>query len=98
MVDPSQNIPQVPKTSDLKLKSFLERNYSFLLSGIGVFAIAIALSAFFLLNKTPKENVKVSTIQSNITLKKEYNNPFDKKTQYVNPFSSYKNPFDSLSK
>ena len=25
-----------------------------------------------------------------------YENPFDKETQYVNPFSEYKNPFDYL--
>lgn len=34
--------------------------------------------------------------QSNVSLKKDYKNPFDKDTQYVNPFSQYKNPFDSL--
>ncbi len=26
----------------------------------------------------------------------QYQNPLDKKTQYTNPFSSYKNPFDGL--
>lgn len=31
-----------------------------------------------------------------VTLKEEYQNPFDKEAQYVNPFSDYKNPFDSL--
>lgn len=31
-----------------------------------------------------------------VTLQKQYQNPFDKSAQYVNPFSSYKNPFDSL--
>lgn len=28
--------------------------------------------------------------------KETYTNPFDLKTQYVNPFSQYKNPFDNL--
>lgn len=28
-----------------------------------------------------------------VELKTEYKNPFDKETQYVNPFESYKNPF-----
>lgn len=31
-----------------------------------------------------------------VNLKKEYQNPFDKNSQYVNPFSQYKNPFDNL--
>lgn len=26
----------------------------------------------------------------------DYSNPFDKDSQYVNPFSKYKNPFDLL--
>lgn len=33
-----------------------------------------------------------------VSLTKEYENPFDKKTQYINPFSDYKNPFDNLTK
>lgn len=28
-----------------------------------------------------------------VALKTEYKNPFDKKTQFVNPFDEYKNPF-----
>lgn len=28
-----------------------------------------------------------------VALKTEYENPFDKNTQYVNPFETYKNPF-----
>lgn len=28
-----------------------------------------------------------------VELKKEYQNPFKKETQYVNPFESFKNPF-----
>lgn len=31
-----------------------------------------------------------------VGLKTEYKNPFEKDTQYVNPFSEYKNPFDNL--
>lgn len=34
--------------------------------------------------------------QPTVKLQTDYQNPFDKKTQYVNPFASYKNPFDSL--
>ena len=31
-----------------------------------------------------------------VQLASEYQNPFNKDTQYVNPFSEYKNPFDNL--
>lgn len=31
-----------------------------------------------------------------VKLKTEYKNPFAKGSQYVNPFSGYKNPFDNL--
>ncbi len=31
-----------------------------------------------------------------VTLKEEYNNPFEKETQYVNPFGDNHNPFDEL--
>lgn len=36
------------------------------------------------------------TKQPTVTLQTQYQNPFDKNAQYVNPFSSYKNPFDGL--
>ena len=31
--------------------------------------------------------------QPKVELKTEYKNPFNKETQYVNPFETYKNPF-----
>lgn len=31
-----------------------------------------------------------------VSLQKQYQNPFDKDAQYINPFSQYKNPFDAL--
>lgn len=31
-----------------------------------------------------------------VELQTAYQNPFDKGSQYVNPFSGYKNPFDNL--
>ena len=33
----------------------------------------------------------------NVQLKTEYSNPFQKETQYVNPFDQYKNPFLTVS-
>lgn len=43
-------------------------------------------------NKTPQ----VENQEPSVTLKTDYQNPFDKSTQYVNPFSDYKNPFDAI--
>ncbi len=31
-----------------------------------------------------------------VTLKSDYSNPFDNKTQYSNPFADYNNPFDGV--
>lgn len=31
-----------------------------------------------------------------VVLKNDYKNPFDKTSQYVNPFAQYKNPFDAI--
>jgi len=31
--------------------------------------------------------------KASVELKKDYKNPFNKETQYVNPFETYKNPF-----
>ncbi len=33
---------------------------------------------------------------TNVAPKAEYQNPFDQKTQYQNPFNQYQNPFDDL--
>lgn len=34
--------------------------------------------------------------EAGIELRTAYNNPLEKETQYVNPFSDYKNPIDNL--
>lgn len=39
---------------------------------------------------------KPATQSTSVAPETNYANPFDKNTQYVNPFSTYKNPFDSL--
>ncbi len=40
--------------------------------------------------------VSPTPLPATVELKTEYQNPLDEKTQYVNPFSEYKNPFDEL--
>jgi hypothetical protein len=35
----------------------------------------------------------VNNAKPTVKLQAQYNNPFDKDSQYANPFSQYKNPF-----
>lgn len=63
-----------------------------LVGAIVAIAIAVLLTMSLKKPSLTSENKTASEIQ----LKTEYQNPFDKKTQYVNPFSGYKNPFDQL--
>ena len=44
--------------------------------------------------KNPLANLPIiSQLGANVAVKEEYKNPFNKETQYVNPFETYKNPF-----
>lgn len=43
-----------------------------------------------------KNPLKPSSKEASVGLQTTYQNPFDKSSQYVNPFSSYQNPFDQL--
>lgn len=71
---------------------------------LGVLAIVIGVVLYTqgiikLPGKSSSINPKSSTENDNgveVGLKNEYQNPFDKSTQYENPFSDYKNPFDKL--
>ena len=49
---------------------------------------------YFGIIKNPFQNLSFLSQGPKVALKKEYKNPFDKETQYVNPFEKdYKNPF-----
>lgn len=61
-----------------------------------LFLLAIPLIIIAVLALTGKINIPGLSKQPNVKLKSEYKNPFDKETQYVNPFSEYKNPFDNI--
>lgn len=39
------------------------------------------------------KNASFLSKEPKVSIKSEYKNPFDKETQYVNPFDTYKNPF-----
>lgn len=65
--------------------------------------IVAAVAVFYILvsrgmirTSLPVGPAQPASIKTTVPLKTEYQNPFDKDAQYVNPFSSYKNPFDQL--
>ena len=64
-----------------------------------IFFVAVLATGVFVVFKTVTNTAKKinqSAEVLSVTLETEYNNPFDKKTQYVNPFAKNKNPFDEL--
>ena len=72
--------------------------WAFLLFGFG----AIITTGLLLIKKgvgknpLPQANVVNVPTGAQVELKADYKNPLDKSSQYVNPFSKIKNPFDSL--
>lgn len=64
-----------------------------ILIAIAVLAIPVVVAVFVFHKRIPLLSKKVP----NVALKTEYKNPFDKKTQYVNPFAETKNPFANLN-
>lgn len=62
-----------------------------------VAAVAVGLVLIYRgIIKNPISSVVKIPVQAQVELKAEYKNPLSKTTQYLNPFSSYKNPFDTL--
>ena len=62
---------------------------------IVIIVAVLAVAGYFLLNKFGFKLPSIPGIQQGpkVSLKTEYANPFDKETQYINPFETYKNPF-----
>lgn len=67
---------------------------SFGLFGALVAAAVAAAIIYFLMTQGVIKNPFSKAPR--VKLQTQYENPFDKNTQYVNPFSSYQNPFDKL--
>lgn len=65
-------------------------NGSVLLVVLLVVLVSLGVVGYFLLAKKPS-----SSLDPKVTLQTTVKNPFDKNAQYVNPFSGYKNPFDT---
>lgn len=53
----------------------------------------VAITAAFLIFKGKFSPKSILKKQASVELKTAYKNPFEKDTQYVNPFQKYKNPF-----
>ena len=77
----------MPKTAFFKKKYVIA-----ILVLIGVLAVAayVLIGRFGILPSSLKD---ITQKKPAVQLKTTYNNPFDKKTQFVNPFEEYKNPF-----
>lgn len=55
---------------------------------------AVFLLVYFGIITNPFKNLPILGQKGpKVDVKSEYKNPFDKNTQYVNPFETYKNPF-----
>lgn len=67
-----------------------------------LFLLIAAVLVFILISqgivKIPLKNINLPGVKKEptVSLQTQYQNPFDKNAQYVNPFSEYKNPFDNL--
>ncbi len=95
-MDPTQN----PLDNLEPNSSHLIRNV--LLVGVLITVILVGIDLFLVFkNLANSVNKSISALeptkQANITLKSQYENPFDKNTQYSNPFSQSQNPFDNLT-
>lgn len=68
---------------------------------VGVIAVVLVLIIAVFFSRRPG-GLKVPLLggrePSAPELKKTYQNPFEKETQYVNPFAEFKSPFQSLQK
>lgn len=54
--------------------------------------LAIAAAVFFLVSKGSLK-LPFFDKQPKVEIQTKYENPFNKETQFVNPFDQYKNPF-----
>ncbi|MEK7559564.1 MAG: hypothetical protein AAB521_04630 [Patescibacteria group bacterium] len=88
---------QVPPQVNSKLVSYFKDRKKLGVLLIPVLGILVILFLVILLStKQQPQTKETKETASIIKLEIKYENPFDKTAQYVNPFASYKNPFDTL--
>lgn len=65
-----------------------------------IFVLIVAGAVFYVVSqgivKLPSSLTSLSQKGPKVELQTQYQNPFEKSSQYVNPFSGYKNPFDQV--
>lgn len=77
----------------------LKKGFTAHLIFVVVFIIAGWGIVIYLLSKNgliKLPNLLNTKKEPTVELKSEYNNPFHKESQYVNPFDKYKNPFAGI--
>ncbi|MEK7502540.1 MAG: hypothetical protein AAB609_03365 [Patescibacteria group bacterium] len=81
------------------VKGPINLNKKTIFLSLGIIIVVLVIITVLVLVKNRKNPAGETTQQASkiqVPVRVEYKNPFDKKTQYVNPFSSYKNPLDFL--
>ena len=62
-----------------------------------IFALILVGAVFYVVSqgiiKLPSSLTSIFQKSPKVELQENYQNPFKKETQYVNPFETYKNPF-----
>lgn len=65
-----------------------------------IFIAGLFIMAALGVIKNPFKSLQLPSLsgkkEPTVSLQTSFKNPFDKGAQYVNPFSAYKNPFDSI--
>lgn len=83
--------PADNKTRDNILKKIVGNKKTRLITVVFVIGVLVYLGFVI---KIPYTNLfNIIQKKATVKLKTEYKNPFAKKTQFVNPFDKYKNPF-----
>lgn len=81
------------------VKGLINLNKKTISLSLVIIIVVLVIITTLVLVKNKKKGAEETAQQASkvqVPVRVEYKNPFDKKTQYVNPFSSYKNPLDSL--
>lgn len=78
-----------------------KKGFAHLILLVVILAVTLLLISALFYTKIFNKKLPSITNQNNsqeasVQIKKDYQNPFDKNTQYINPFNQTKNPFDNL--
>ncbi|HLD26112.1 MAG TPA: hypothetical protein VJC05_03665 [Candidatus Andersenbacteria bacterium] len=83
-------------------KTKFSQKKTLMIVGVVIVVLVIVLVVLLLLSprgtvdKVVPQALQLKGDVSEVALKTEYQNPFDRDSQYVNPFDEFKSPFQSL--